>query len=73
MHSAEAQGKRKLQRLLTNAKKAGISNISLDVMLGTPKQTLSSLDETFEFIDKMNVTHISAYMLKIENGTKFFD
>ena len=32
-----------------------------------------NLDETFEFIDKMNVTHISAYMLKIEKGTRFFD
>ena len=62
-----------LDKAVNDAKKAGISNISLDVMLGTPKQTLSSLDETFEFIDKMNVTHISAYMLKIEKGTRFFD
>ena len=42
-------------------------------MLGTPHQTLGSLDETFDFIDKMNVQHISAYMLKIEEGTRFFD
>ena len=66
-------GQTEVAKAVNDAKKAGISNISLDVMLGTPKQTLSSLDETFEFIDKMNVTHISAYMLKIENGTKFFD
>lgn len=55
------------------AKAAGIHNISLDVMLGTPKQTLASLDETFAFIDEMNVAHISAYMLKIEEGTKFYE
>ena len=66
-------GQTEVAKAVNDAKKAGISNISLDVMLGTPKQTLSSLDETFEFIDKMNVTHISAYMLKIENGTRFFD
>lgn len=66
-------GQTEVAKAVNDAKKAGISNISLDVMLGTPKQTLSSLDETFEFIDKMNVTHISAYMLKIEKGTRFFD
>lgn len=56
-----------------DAKKAGISNISLDLMLGTPKQTLDSLDESFRFIEKADVTHISAYMLKIEEKTKFFE
>ncbi len=66
-------GQAEVARAVNDAKKAGITNISLDVMLGTPKQTLDSLDETFEFIEKMNVTHISAYMLKIEEGTKFFE
>lgn len=66
-------GQAQVAKAVNDAKRAGINNISLDVMLGTPKQTLSSLDETFEFIDKMNVTHISAYMLKIEEGTRFFD
>lgn len=66
-------GKSEVAKAIGDAKKSGITNISLDVMLGTPKQTLNTLDETFEFIDKMNVTHISAYMLKIEEGTKFFE
>lgn len=64
-------GKTQVAKAVRNAKNAGIENISLDLMLGIPKQTLSSLDETFDFIDKMNVKHISAYMLKIEEGTKF--
>lgn len=67
-----AAGQSEIAKAVSSAKKAGITNISLDIMLGTPKQTLQSLDETFEFIDKMNVTHISAYMLKIEKNTKFF-
>ncbi len=66
-------GQYEVAKAVYDAKNAGISNISLDVMLGTPKQTLSTLNETFEFIDKMNVTHISAYMLKIEKGTRFFE
>ena len=66
-------GKAQVEKAVNDAKRAGIENISLDLMLGTPKQTLSSLDETFDFIDKMKVQHISAYMLKIEEGTRFFE
>lgn len=65
-------GQTEVARAIYDAKKAGINNISLDVMLGTPGQTLESLDDTFEFIGKMNVTHISAYMLKIEEHTPFY-
>lgn len=68
-----AAGQAEVAKAVNDARKAGITNISLDVMLGTPKQTLDSLEETFAFIDKMNVTHISAYMLKIEENTKFFE
>lgn len=66
-------GKAEIERAVNQARKNGINNISLDLMLGTPKQTLSSLDETFDFIRQMNVEHISAYMLKIEEGTKFYE
>lgn len=66
-------GRAEVARAIADARNAGITNISLDLMLGTPKQTLESLDETFDFIDKMNVNHISAYMLKIEAGTKFYE
>ncbi len=66
-------GKAELTAAVNAARASGISNISLDLMLGTPRQSLDSLDESFEFIDKMQVTHISAYMLKIEEGTKFYE
>ena len=66
-------GKAEIERAVNQARQSGINNISLDLMLGTPKQTLSSLDETFDFIRQMNVEHISAYMLKIEEGTKFYE
>lgn len=35
-------GQTEVAKAVNDAKKAGISNISLDVMLGTPKQTLLS-------------------------------
>lgn len=64
-------GSGEVARTVAAAKAAGITNISLDVMLGTPKQTPDSLEETFAFIERMQVTHISAYLLKIEPGTPF--
>lgn len=64
-------GSGEVARTVAAAKAAGITNISLDVMLGTPKQTPGSLEETFAFIARMQVTHISAYLLKIEPGTPF--
>ncbi|MCH5317238.1 MAG: radical SAM family heme chaperone HemW [Eubacterium sp.] len=64
--------KEDVAKAIYNAESAGITNISLDLMLGTPKQTLEGLDETFDFIAEMDVTHISAYILKIEPNTPFY-
>lgn len=55
-----------------SAKNAGIDNISLDLMLGVPHQTGESLHKSISFCVDMGVQHISAYMLKIEEGTPFF-
>ena len=62
-----------VEKAITDARRAGIENISLDLMLGTPKQTLDTLDESLDFIKSVGVPHISAYMLKIEQGTRFFE
>lgn len=51
------------------AQKSGIDNISLDLMIGIPYQTKESLIESAEFCASLGVKHISAYMLKIEDGT----
>jgi len=53
------------------AKGCGITNISLDVMLGIEGQTVATLKDTLDFCAKVGATHISAYMLKIEEGTPF--
>lgn len=63
--------KTKIESVIKSAEKYGISNISLDVMLGVPDQTIHSIDETIDFCTGMNVPHISAYMLSIEEGTVF--
>ena len=67
-----AAGKNEVERTINYARQSGIENISLDLMLGTSKQTIESLDYSFDFIKSVGVPHVSAYMLKIEEGTKFF-
>lgn len=60
-------------RAIDCAHSLGIENISLDLMLGIPYQTTESLGESLEFIDKSAPSHVSAYMLKIEEGTPFYN
>ena len=52
-----------------NAKKAGFSNISADIMLGIINQTNDSMISSVEKITSLPVDHISAYMLKVEENT----
>ena len=66
-------GRAEVERAVNAAKNAGIENVSLDLMLGIPNQTEESLTESLDFIDKMKVQHVSAYMLKIEKGTGFYE
>ena len=56
---------------IEKAKNAGFENISLDLMIATPEQTRYSLEKSIEFCAKRDVRHISAYILKIEQGTPY--
>ena len=53
------------------ARSSGIENISLDVMVGVPESTRDTLKGTLDFALSLEVPHISAYMLKIEEGTYY--
>lgn len=48
----------------------GIKNISTDIIIGYPDQKLSEVKETINYLIKLGIPHISAYMLQVENGTK---
>ena len=54
------------------ARAAGFENISADLMYGIPEQTRQSLAESVGALCEIGVEHISAYGLKIEEGTPFF-
>ena len=58
-------------KAIKTAKDQGFDNISADIMLGTPGQTGNSAARTVQQLAELPVTHISAYMLKIEENTPF--
>ena len=49
----------------------GFGNISADIMLGTEAQTAASVTDTLKGLASLPLTHISAYMLKIEENTPY--
>ena len=59
------------ERAILIAREAGFDNISADLMLGIPQQTPESLARTLDKLCSLPITHISAYMLKIEPSTPF--
>ncbi len=61
-----------IKKCIADCFSAGINNISLDVMLGIPNQTKSSLRDTLNFCTDSGAAHISAYILKLEEDTYFY-
>ena len=61
------------QNAVKEAKSLGFSNISADVLLGLPNQTPQKIRQTLRKIAKLGLTHISAYGLQVEKGTKLFE
>lgn len=55
-----------------HARRAGFSNLNLDLMYGLPGQTPEEYEETVKKAVALQAEHISAYSLIIEEGTQFF-
>lgn len=66
LHTAE-----QARRALYNAVQAGFTNISGDIMMALPQYTREEFDETLALLHKGGAVHISAYLLKLEEGTAF--
>lgn len=64
--------RKQVENAVRMAQRVGFENITLDVMLGVPNQTEKSLNETLDFCISLDVPHISAYMLKLEENTHFY-
>lgn len=58
---------------ISAARDAGFDNISLDLMICVPDQTKNSLTESIRFCKCCDVEHVSAYILKVEKNTTFYN
>lgn len=61
-----------VENTVKRIQESGITNISLDLMLGISGQTCDTLRDSIQFCASLDVPHISLYMLKIEPNTKYF-
>ena len=55
-----------------DALRAGITNISVDLMSAIPYQTVESYRESLQKVIALNPAHISSYSLILEPGTAFY-
>ncbi len=81
VQTANRESLRRLGRLHTpddaaeairQAKQAGFDNISGDIMIALPRYSRDEFEETLALLAENGVTHISAYLLKVEEGTAFY-
>ena len=54
-------------------RKKGIDNISVDLMYGLPDETLEDWESDIQDLLALNIDHISAYSLMIEENTVLYD
>jgi oxygen-independent coproporphyrinogen-3 oxidase len=59
----------RVESAISDARKAGFDNISLDLIYGTPGESLADWEQTLKAALDLKPDHISAYALIVEPGT----
>ncbi|MDQ7037074.1 MAG: radical SAM family heme chaperone HemW [Anaerolineae bacterium] len=54
---------------ITDAKKARFDNLSIDIIFGTPYQTLKDWEHTLNIVIDLGIQNVSSYNLILEGGT----
>ena len=67
IHNAEGA-----RRTIMAAQEAGFTNLSSDMMLGIPGQSLQDVEGTLAFFLERNIPHVSLYSLILEEGTPMY-
>ncbi|MBR1925245.1 MAG: radical SAM family heme chaperone HemW [Clostridia bacterium] len=60
-------------KAIKSLKQAGFKNINTDILLGLLNQTEDDIKSLIKILAELNLTHISAYGLMVEEGTALFD
>jgi putative oxygen-independent coproporphyrinogen III oxidase len=61
---------RNVVRALETAHGFGIEDLSIDLIYGTPNESISDLEESLDLAFTLPINHISAYALIVEEGTR---
>lgn len=64
-HSAEV-----VEREIEMLRDAQIENISIDLIAGLPHQTVDSFAESLQWVERLNVPHVSVYMLEVDEDSR---
>jgi len=59
-----------IEKVISWAREVGFKEISLDLIYGTPGESMADWEATLDKALSLDITHISAYALIVENGTK---
>ncbi|WMJ82667.1 radical SAM family heme chaperone HemW [Oscillospiraceae bacterium LTW-04] len=59
------------EEMILAADRAGFEHISADLMLAVPGQRIEEVDASIKALAALPIDHLSAYLLKIEQGTFF--
>lgn len=59
-------------RAVSNLRKIGIANVSIDLMFGFPNQTLAEWEADVDEALRLQPNHLSAYSLMYEEGTALY-
>ncbi|MBR5970316.1 MAG: radical SAM family heme chaperone HemW [Lachnospiraceae bacterium] len=73
MHLGRAHSVADFYEAYRNARTAGFRNISVDVMMGLPGQTVGEYMNTLRELADCHPEHISAYSLSVEEGTPYYE
>lgn len=61
-----------VERAIESAREAGFENLSIDLIYDTPLDTPKRLKEEIARASSLPVSHLSAYSLTLEEGSRFF-
>lgn len=59
-----------VEREIETLRRAGISNINLDLIAGLPFQTVESFGHSLEWVLRLGVPHVSVYMLEVDQDSR---
>ncbi len=58
---------------IEKARKQGFDNLSIDLILGLPNQTIAMMEESLNKAFQLQLPHFSVYSLKVEESTLFYE